>query len=62
MTVLHGELEACYESGWEGQIAFAFHFEGNKTPFFLKDGQFLTVSDPEEKLVRQNTICKTRDF
>ena len=56
MTVLHGELEAYYESGWEGQIAFAFQFEGNKILFFLKDGQFLTAFDPEEIILWSGKI------
>jgi hypothetical protein len=56
MTLLHDELEAYYEFGWEGQIAFAFQFEGNKIPLFLKDGQFLTVFDPEEEILWSGKI------
>jgi len=43
MTELYGELEAYWEQGWEGRIEFAFQFESNREPFFLKDGQHLTI-------------------
>jgi len=40
---LNGKLEAYYEQGWEGRIEFAFQFEGNQIPFFLENGQHLTI-------------------
>jgi len=45
MTKLNGELEAYWEQGWEGRIEYALQFEGNQVPFFLKDGQKLTIYD-----------------
>lgn len=43
MTELLGELETYWEQGWEGRIDYAFQFEGNQEPFFLKNGQHLTI-------------------
>lgn len=43
MIELPGELEAYYEQGWEGRVEFAFQFEGNQKPFFLENGQHLTI-------------------
>ena len=54
--MLNGVLEAYYESGWDGQIAFAFQFEGNKTPFFLTNGQILTIYDNEGKMLWHGKI------
>ncbi len=56
-------MEAYFEQGWEGRIEFAFHFEGQREPFFLKNGQRLTIYNAEGdvlwsgkvKLVRRNT-------
>ena len=43
MTELHGELEAYWEQGWEGRIEYALHVEDAKGPFFLANGQHLTI-------------------
>ena len=43
MTELHGELEAYWEQGWEGRVEYALHVEGTKGPFFLANGQHLTI-------------------
>jgi hypothetical protein len=55
-TVLHGELEAYWEQGWEGRIEFAFQFEGNGTPFFLQGGQHLTIYDTDGKILWSGKI------
>ncbi len=63
MKILDGTLEAYYENGWEGQFVFAFQFEGNTTPFFLENGQHLTIYNADGttlwsgkiQLVRRNT-------
>lgn len=62
MTELHGELEAYWEQGWEGRIEYALQFEGNQKPFFLENGQHLTIYNENGdivwsgklKLVRRN--------
>ncbi len=56
MSVLHGELEAYWEQGWEGRIEFAFQFEGNKEPFFLENGQRLTIYAADEKILWSGKI------
>jgi len=43
MTELHGELEAYWEQGWEGHIAYSFHYEGSSAPLFLENGYYLTI-------------------
>ena len=43
MPTLHENLEAYWEQGWEGRIEFSFQFEDNKHPFFLTNGQHLTI-------------------
>ena len=48
MPTINGQLEAYWEQGWEGRIEFAFQFDGNKHPFFLKNGQYLTIYDVDE--------------
>lgn len=63
MRTIEGELEAYWEQGWEGRIEFAFHYEGLKTPFFLENGQNLTIYNSDETvrwsgkidLVKRNT-------
>jgi hypothetical protein len=56
MPVLQGELEAYWEQGMEGRIEFAFQFEGNKAPFFLENGQCLTIYDADEKILWSGKI------
>lgn len=51
MKVIEGELEAYWEQGMEGRIDFAFHFEGNRRPFFLEDGQNLTIYDSDGNIL-----------
>jgi len=63
MTELQGELEAYWEQGWEGRVEYALHVDGAKGPFFLANGQHLTIySDDNDtlwsgkiKFVKRNT-------
>lgn len=56
MKLLIGELEAYYEQGMEGRIEFAFYFENNQHPFFLENGQHLTIYDTNEKILWSGKI------
>lgn len=38
-----GHLEAYWEQGWEGRIAYALSIEALTHPFFLEDGQQLMI-------------------
>ena len=56
MKIIEGCLEAYWEQGWEGRIAFAFQFEGNHQPFFLENGQRLTIYDSNEEILWSGKI------
>lgn len=56
MRVIDGELEAYWEQGWEGRVEFAFHFEGNHRPFFLSNGQFLTIYNADGSILFSGEI------
>ncbi|AFY37905.1 hypothetical protein Lepto7376_1565 [[Leptolyngbya] sp. PCC 7376] len=43
MTELKGQLEAYWEQGWEGSIAFTFYDVNNHQLIFLQNGQTLTI-------------------
>jgi hypothetical protein len=54
-----GKLEAYYEQGWEGMIAFSFMPDDGKglndlVP--LQDGQHLTIYDTNEKILWSGKI------
>lgn len=51
LKILQGELLAYWEQGWEGRIEFAFHFEGNLKPFFLENGQILTIYNTDGNIL-----------
>lgn len=38
-----GVLEAYWEQGWEGRVEYALYIEGMGAPFFLANGQRLTI-------------------
>lgn len=56
MKVIEGKLEAYWEQGMEGRIDFAFNFEGNHQPFFLKNGQHLTIYDSDNTVLWSGKI------
>jgi hypothetical protein len=56
MRSLIGELEAYWEQGMEGRIEFAFQFEGNQHPFFLEDGQHLTIYGASNEILWSGKI------
>ncbi len=56
MRIIEGHLEAYWEQGWEGRIAFAFQFEGNTQPFFLKDGHVLTIYNEDGTILWNGAI------
>ncbi|MCB0932124.1 MAG: hypothetical protein KDB71_09530 [Mycobacterium sp.] len=56
MRVINGELEAYWEQGWEGRVEFAFQFDGNATPFFLSNGQRLTIFDADGSVLWSGEI------
>lgn len=56
MAELFGELEAYWEQGWEGRIAFAFHTTGQTKPFFLQNGHRLTIYDHRDKVLWSGEI------
>lgn len=43
MSGMTGSLLAYFEQGWEGMIACAFQPDDSSLPFFLQDGQHLTI-------------------
>lgn len=43
MAKLQGKLVAYWEQGWEGRIAFAFQAGDTTMPYFLKQGDRLTI-------------------
>lgn len=45
MAQLQGELVAYWEQGWEGRIEFVFQADASNTPYFLKNGDRLTILD-----------------
>ena len=51
MAQLQGQLEAYWEQGWEGSIAFAFYDLKNKQLIFLHNGQGLTIYDVDDKIL-----------
>lgn len=51
MAELFGELEAYWEQGGEGRIAFAFRAPGQTTPILLQNGHRLTLYDHRDKVL-----------
>ena len=56
MAELFGELEAYWEQGWEGRIAFAFHALNQTKPLFLQNGHQLTIYDHRDKVIWSGEI------
>ncbi|MCB8948441.1 MAG: hypothetical protein H6653_10550 [Ardenticatenaceae bacterium] len=56
MAELQGKLEAYWEQGWEGCIAFAFQADGATMPYFLKNGDQLTIYAEDGTAVWSGTI------
>jgi len=53
---LQGKLEAYWEQGWEGRIAFAFQADRATMPYFLKNGDQLTIYAEDGTAVWSGTI------
>ena len=53
---MQGKLEAYWEQGWEGRIAFAFQADGATMPYFLKNGDQLTIYAEDGTAVWSGTI------
>jgi hypothetical protein len=56
MVELSGELEAYWEQGWEGYIAFAFRDPLQDRPIFLENGHHLTIYDHGDRLIWSGKI------
>jgi len=56
MKEIIGMLEAYWEQGMEGRIEYAFQFEGNTHPFFLQNGQLLTIYETDGKILWSGKI------
>jgi hypothetical protein len=56
MQILIGELEAYWEQGYEGRIDYAFCFPGNDHPFFIENGDQLTIYNPDGTTLWDGTI------
>lgn len=56
MPIYHGYLEAYWEQGWEGRIEYALSFERQSAPFFLANGQHLTIYAPDDAILWQGRL------
>jgi hypothetical protein len=56
MPTYHGYLEAYWEQGWEGRIEYALSIEGKPTPYFLADGEHLTVYAPDDTILWEGQL------
>lgn len=56
MTLLHGELVAYWEQGWEGRVEFAFQADASTAPIFLKNGDRLSIYAEDGTLLWSGNI------
>lgn len=51
-----GCLEAYFETGWDGQVAYALSIEGLDHPFLLENGQRLTIYAEDGSILWSGTL------
>jgi hypothetical protein len=54
-----GILEAYWEQGWEGRVAYALSGEGFDRPLFLANGQRLTIYAEDGSVLWWGVVCLT---